>query len=52
MAKIVYSFFEVSCGEMKVFLSVAAIHFTWVNFFFEIFSALPSSGWYCDDDHI
>ena len=43
MVKIIYSFFEVSCVEVKVVLRVVATDLVWLNFVFAIFPALAVS---------
>ena len=52
-AKIIHSFFKVSCGEMKKVLRVAALSVTWKNFNLQSSLLLPYlyfafSGWHCD----
>ena len=52
MAKILSSFFEVSCREVKLVLRVAFLHLTWVNFilvWFGIASALELRRDSCGD---
>ena len=40
MIKILFCIFEVTCGKVKVVLSIVAILSTWENFIFAILSAL------------